>query len=89
MARTPLEPWKDVRDRGSSRLWVWIIAPGNRDIFSVFLNMKVFCVLSLPHLVEVILMSKHNIFSKGLKSEFERAVVNETSVFEPLKFYCI
>ena len=27
--------------------------------------------------------------SKGLKTEFERAVVNETSVFEPLKFYCI
>ena len=28
-------------------------------------------------------------FSKGLKSEFETAVVNEPSVFEPLKFYCI
>ena len=27
-------------------------------------------------------------FSKGLKNEFERAVVNEHSVFEPLKFYC-
>ena len=26
--------------------------------------------------------------SKGLKNEFERAVVNEPSVFEPLKFYC-
>ena len=26
--------------------------------------------------------------SKGLKSEFEIAVVNERSVFEPLKFYC-
>ena len=34
-------------------------------------------------------MSKHNIFSKELKNEFEIAVVNETSVFEPLKFYCI
>ena len=29
------------------------------------------------------------IFSKGLKKEFERAVVNEPSMFEPLKFYCI
>ena len=29
------------------------------------------------------------IFSKGLKNEFERAVVNEPAVFEPLKFYCI
>ena len=27
-------------------------------------------------------------FSKGLKNEFEAAVVNESSVFEPLKFYC-
>ena len=27
-------------------------------------------------------------FSKGLKKEFETAVVNEPSVFEPLKFYC-
>ena len=28
-------------------------------------------------------------FSKGLTKEFEIAVVNEPSVFEPLKFYCI
>ena len=28
-------------------------------------------------------------FSKGLKNEFDTAVVNELSVFEPLKFYCI
>ena len=28
-------------------------------------------------------------FSKGLKNEFETAVGNEPSVFEPLKFYCI
>ena len=27
--------------------------------------------------------------STGLKKEFETAVVNEPSVFEPLKFYCI
>ena len=27
-------------------------------------------------------------FSKGLKKEFVTAVVNEPSVFEPLKFYC-
>ena len=27
-------------------------------------------------------------FIKGLKNEFETAVVNEPSVFEPLKFYC-
>ena len=28
-------------------------------------------------------------FSKGLKKEFEISVVNELSVFEPLKVYCI
>ena len=28
-------------------------------------------------------------FSNGHKNEFETAVVNEPSVFEPLKFYCI
>ena len=28
-------------------------------------------------------------FSKGLKNEFEIAVVNELSVFEPLKVNCI
>ena len=28
-------------------------------------------------------------FSKGLKNEFETAVVNEPSVFEPSKFYRI
>ena len=27
-------------------------------------------------------------FSKGPKNEFEKAVVNEPSVLEPLKFYC-
>ena len=28
-------------------------------------------------------------FPKGLEREFETAVVNEPSVFESLKFYCI
>ena len=27
-------------------------------------------------------------FSMGLKNEFETAVVNEPTTFEPLKFYC-
>ena len=31
----------------------------------------------------------YRICSKGLKNEFETAVVNEPSVFEPLKFYCM
>ena len=28
-------------------------------------------------------------FSRGLKNDFEITAVNEPSVFEPLKFYCI
>ena len=31
----------------------------------------------------------YGICSKGFKNDFETAVVNEPSVFEPLKFYCI
>ena len=38
-----------------------------------------------PKLPEV---CSYEIFSKGLKNEFETAVVNEPTVFEPLKFYC-
>ena len=30
----------------------------------------------------------YGFFSKGLKNAFETAVINEPSVFEPLKFYC-
>ena len=34
-------------------------------------------------------MSAAMAFSKGFKNEFEIAVVNQLSMFEPLKFYCI
>ena len=34
-------------------------------------------------------IGNYGICSKGLKKEFETIVVNEPSVFEPLKFYCI
>ena len=66
-------------------------------IFSVFFNMKVFYVFSLespdqykkenrPKIIQNLQLW---IFcSKELKNEFETAVVNEPSVFEPLKFYC-
>ena len=55
----------------------------NRDIFSIFFNIKVRCVFSSE-------MQNLQIcfFFKGLENEFETAVVNEPSVFEPLKFYC-
>ena len=41
---------------------------------------------NLPKLPQI---CNYGICSKGLKNEFETAVVNEPSVFEPLKFYCI
>ena len=80
------------------------------DIFSIFFNMKVYCVFSLesPHRGDSNGYTQYTIFnikkkitlnypksaamgfcSKGLKEEFEIALVNEPSVFEPLKFYCI
>ena len=79
------------------------------DIFSIFYNMKVYCVFSeSPHQGDSNGYTKYTIFhmnrkntlnylksaalgffSKGLKNEFETAVVNEPSVFEPLKFYCM
>ena len=41
-------------------------------------------------IIQNILMSAaKGFFSKGLKNEFETAMVNEPLVFEPLKFYCI
>ena len=80
------------------------------DIFSIFFNMKVFCVFSLesPHRGDSNEYTEYTIFnvenkitqnylksaamgfcSNGLKNEFETAMVNEPSVFEPLKFDCI
>ena len=35
------------------------------------------------------LICSYEIFSKGLKNKFETVLLNEPSVFEPLKFYCI
>ena len=39
---------------------------------------------NIPKLSQI---CNYGICSKGLKNEFETAVVNEPSVFEPLKFY--
>ena len=49
----------------------------SHNIHVPFLNMKIH-----PKLTPC-----YGIFSKGLKSEFETAVVNKPSVFEPLKYY--
>ena len=46
-------------------------------------NMKMKTILNHPKSAAM------GFFSKGLKNEFDTAVVNEPSVFEPLKFCCI
>ena len=80
----------------------------SREFFSIFFNMKVYCVFSLesPHWGDSNKNTKYTIFnikkkitlnypksaamgffSKALKNEFETAVVNEPSVFEPYIVY--
>ena len=34
-------------------------------------------------------MQLYDFFSKGLRDNFQTAMVNESSVFKPSKFYCI
>ena len=43
----------------------------------------------IEHHPKLIQICSYKIFSKGLKKEFDTAMVNEPSVFEPSKFYCI
>ena len=38
---------------------------------------------------KIIISAVMDFFPYGLKNEFKIAVVNEPSVFEPLKFYCM
>ena len=71
-------------------------------LLSIFFNMKVYCVFSLesphrvytafqyqynktsPYIIPIIIMSA----AMALQNEFEIAVVNEPSMFEPPKFCC-
>ena len=50
------------------------------------INIKKNMILNYPKYDNV---CSYGICSKGLKNNFETAVVNEPSVFEPPKFYCI
>ena len=52
----------------------------NEDIQYTIFNIKKKITLNYPK-------SAPTGYCKGLKSEFETAVVNESSVFEPLKVY--
>ena len=74
----------------------------NRDVFSVFFNMKrgdsneytQHTIISVKRKIIRNSPKCNNVCSYGIvclgpKNEFETAVVNEPPVFEPLKFYCI
>ena len=72
-------------------------------IFLIFYNTEVRCVFLLDEYTQYTVFNikkkklknhtklsqicSQGTFSKGLKNEFETAVVNKPSVFEPLKFY--
>ena len=48
------------------------------------INIKGKIILNYPHIIKSAAVD----FFYGLSNEFEIAVVNEPSVFEPLEFYC-
>ena len=58
----------------------------NESIQHANMNIKMKITLNYPKYNNV---CSYGIFPQGLKNEFEVAVVNEPSVFEPLRFYCI
>ena len=72
----------------------------NKYIFSIFVNMRVYCVYSLEspqggdsikytqYTIARYIKEIHPKLSHICKNEVEPAVVNEPSVFESLKFYC-
>ena len=59
--------------------------PGDSNEYITIYNFKKIKENQLKIILNLQLLN----FSKRLKNEFETAVVNEPSVFEPLKFYCI
>ena len=58
----------------------------NENTQHVIINIKKKVTLNYPKYSNV---CSYGIFPQGLKNEFDKAVVIEPSVFEPLKFYCI
>ena len=63
------------------------LEPPHRDDSYVYTQYTIFNINKKINLIFSQICS-HDIFSKGLKNEFEAAVVNEPSVFEPSKFQC-
>ena len=64
----------------------------NRDILSIFFNMDMLCVfigIASSYILFLIKKQKEITLNYPKFAEFETAVVDEPSVFEPLKFYYI
>ena len=83
--------WISFRFSFNMKVWcVFSLESPRRDDFNEYtqytctiFNIKKKIILNYPKSAAMCFCSK------GLKNEFETAVVNEPSVFEPLKFYCI
>ena len=58
---------------------------GNSDEFTQYTNFNIKKKITLNYPRSAAM----GFFSKGLKKEFKIAVINEPSMFKPLKVYCI
>ena len=61
----------------------------HRGNFNEYTKYTIFNIKEEENHPKLSQICSYGIFSKGLQNEFETAVVNEPSEFEPLKFYCI
>ena len=67
---------------------MFLLESPQRDNFNEYTQYTIFSIKIENH-PKLSKICSYGIFSKELKNEFETAMVNEPSVFEPLKFYCI
>ena len=82
---------KAFRDIVSIFLKVWCVFPlesPHRGDSNEYTQNTIFSIKKENH-SKLSQICSYGILSKRLKNEFETAVVNEPSVFEPLKLYCI
>ena len=58
-------------------------------VFSVFALESPHTIYHFQYIKKITLIIPYGIFPRDLKDEFEAAIVKESSLFEPLNFYCI
>ena len=66
---------------------MFILESSHRDDFNEYTQYTIF-KMNKKNTLNYPKSAALGFFSKGLKNEFETAMVNEPSMFEPLKFYC-